>query len=163
MEEESAGKEAKTVPENVEERASAKRIGIPILQAAPTVETQKTETVPIVTGEVEEKRIKLSEVHQDIERLRKLSQDSVEMERQKSVETAMALCFPTTTTMILTSRTPPFRSPERTVFVRISVIPKNRLRHIYLSSWHSLLFRHSIDSTFVAKHTGEEWIPEIRV
>lgn len=86
MEEESAGKEAKTVPENVEERASAKRIGIPILQAAPTVETQKTETVPIVTGEVEEKRIKLSEVHQDIERLRKLSQDYVEMERKKSVE-----------------------------------------------------------------------------
>lgn len=86
MEEESAGKEAKTVRENVEERASAKRIGIPILQAAPTVETQKTETVPIVTGEVEEKRIKLSEVHQDIERLRKLSQDYVEMERKKSVE-----------------------------------------------------------------------------
>lgn len=86
MEEESAGKEAKTVPEYVEERASAKRIGIPILQAAPTVETQKTETVPIVTGEVEEKRIKLSEVHQDIERLRKLSQDYVEMERKKSVE-----------------------------------------------------------------------------
>lgn len=86
MEEESVGKEAKTASENVEERASAKRIGIPILQAAPTVETQKTETVPIVTGEVEEKRIKLSEVHQDIERLRKLSQDYVEMERKKSVE-----------------------------------------------------------------------------
>ena len=86
MEEESVGKEAKMASENVEERASAKRIGIPILQAAPTVETQKTETVPIVTGEVEEKRIKLSEVHQDIERLRKLSQDYVEMERKKSAE-----------------------------------------------------------------------------
>ena len=86
MEEESVGKEAKMASENVEERASAKRIGIPILQVAPTVETQKTETVPIVTGEVEEKRIKLSEVHQDIERLRKLSQDYVEMERKKSAE-----------------------------------------------------------------------------
>ena len=63
---------------------SVKRIGIPVLPVEAMAQ-EGTETVAVTTGEME-KRVKLSEVHQEIEHLRKLSQDFVEMERKKSVE-----------------------------------------------------------------------------
>lgn len=66
-------------------RDSVKRIGIPVLPVSETTTQETAETVPVMTGETE-KRVKLSEVHQEIEHLRKLSQDFVEMERKKSVE-----------------------------------------------------------------------------
>lgn len=66
-------------------RDSVKRIGIPVLPVSEAKTQETAETVPVMTGETE-KRVKLSEVHQEIEHLRKLSQDFVEMERKKSVE-----------------------------------------------------------------------------